>query len=329
VTRLTPPRSLSIARQQFLADVQAGLRAKPKRLPCKYFYDQHGSQLFDRICETPEYYLTRTETQIMADHAGEICREIGPDAALIEYGSGSSIKTRILLDNLPDLRTYVPVDISRQYLQGVAEELDRRYPLLDVRPVAADFTATLPPERLSAGEARRVVYFPGSTIGNFEPALAQRLFRQIAQVCGTGGGLLIGFDLQKDPGILEAAYNDAGGVTARFNLNILQRINRELGGDFNARQFRHEAIYEPRPGRMRISLVSRQRQSVNIAGESFEFAAEEPILTEYSHKYTRQGMQELMKPAGLHMTRAWTDPREWFMVAFCEVTTTAKLGAEQ
>lgn len=326
MTRLTSPRSLPIVQQQFLADVRTGLQATPKRLPCKYFYDQHGSQLFERICETPEYYLTRTETQIMTGHAGEICRRIGPEATLIEYGSGSSLKTRILLDHLPDLRTYVPVDISQQHLHSVAEQLFLRYPLLDVRPVAADFTAALPLARLPLAGTRRVVYFPGSTIGNFEPAQAQRLFRQIAQVCGVGGGLLLGFDLQKDPGILEAAYNDASGVTARFNLNILQRINRELGGDFNLRQFRHEALYEPRPGRMRISLVSRVQQSVRIAGESFEFAAEEPLLTEFSYKYTPLGMQDLLQSAGLNITQLWTDSQNWFAVAYCEVVTAATAG---
>lgn len=306
-----------IVNEQFLGEVLRGLRGTPRRLPCKYFYDKRGSELFDEICRTEEYYVTRVETEILRRHSATIAATIGPDAVLVELGSGSSIKTRLLLDQLASLRAYVPVDISSEHLLNVAEELRLDYPEIAIKPFAADFTERLPDSRLPKSSGRVAVFFPGSTIGNFAPIDARQLLHRIAAFCGGNGGLLVGFDLKKDPSVIEAAYNDAAGVTAEFNLNLLQRVNDELGGDFHPGWFKHEAVYEPRPGRVRISLVSRAPQTVNIGEETFDFDDGESILTEYSHKYTIDEFQQLLRPCGLRIEHAWTDPDEWFAVAWC------------
>jgi dimethylhistidine N-methyltransferase len=298
----------------FLDDVVNGLSQSPKCLPCKYFYDERGSELFDRICELDEYYLTRTELAIMRRFAGEMAEQIGPEVMLVEYGSGSSIKTRLLLDHLPDPVAYVPVDISRDHLEQTAAILAEDYPHLEVLPVCADFTQefNLP---VSVREPSHVaVYFPGSTIGNFTPDEALQLLRQLAALCGTGGGLLIGIDLQKDVDTIEAAYDDADGVTADFNLNVLRRINDELGGDFRLDRFCHRAVYNPRLGRVELGLVSQCRQEVDVAGESFAFEEGEEIRTEYSHKYTIEGFADLAAGVGLTLRRHWTDDASRFAV---------------
>jgi dimethylhistidine N-methyltransferase len=230
--------------ETFLDEVLSGLQQSLKTLPCKYFYDERGSQLFDQICDLDEYYLTRSELAIIESHAPQIAEQIGPGVMLIEYGSGSSVKTRILLDHLPAIDAYVPVDISREHLQQTCRNLARCYPDLEVLPVCADFTAEFDLPVPRAQPTHSAVYFPGSTIGNFPPHEAEQMLSQIASLCGTGGGLLIGIDLQKDPEILEAAYNDAQGVTAEFNLNLLRHINRELGGDFCLDAFQHVASYK-------------------------------------------------------------------------------------
>jgi dimethylhistidine N-methyltransferase len=303
---------------EFHADVVAGLSRRPRRLPCKYFYDERGSQLFDRICELDEYYLTRTELAIMREYAPEMATTIGHGASLIELGSGSSVKTQLLLDALVDPASYVPVDISRHHLQKSAARLARVYPALRIRPVAADFTRGFRlPDSVAA--TNRVVYFPGSTIGNFRPSAAQRFLQEIARIVGPGGGLLIGIDLVKERSVLTAAYNDAAGVTAAFNLNLLARIKRELAGSFDLPAFRHLAIYNASRQRIEMHLVSTKAQTVRIGDRRFEFELGETIRTELSHKYTIDQFAALAAPAALRLQHVWTDERRWFAVLYFTV----------
>jgi dimethylhistidine N-methyltransferase len=301
-------------RAQFLADVLNGLQRTPKSLPCKYFYDERGSKLFDRICGLDEYYLTRTEDQIIKGHVQEMADQIGPGVMLVEYGSGSSTKTQALLDRLADPVAYVPVDISREHLQRTAAQLSRLYPRIEMLPVCADFTKPfrLPTPRRAATHS--AVFFPGSTIGNFQPYEARAMLVRLATMCGTGGGLLIGIDLQKDPRTIEAAYNDDRRVTAEFNLNMLRRINRELDGDFNLDRFAHRAVYDHWFGRIVMSLVSTRPQCVAIGPRRFEFAAGEAVVTEYSHKYTIEGFAAMAAATGLTLRRTWTDDGRMFAV---------------
>jgi dimethylhistidine N-methyltransferase len=299
---------------EFFNDVVAGLGAPTKELPCKYFYDKRGSELFDRICDLDEYYLTRAELSIMHEFASEMGEQIGENVRLVEYGSGSSVKTRYLLDALLRPTAYVPVDISGEHLAATAAELAVDYPHTEILPVSADFTEpfNLPvPTRYVSHTA---VYFPGSTIGNFKPDSAVRLLRQITKLCGQGGGLLIGIDLKKDAAKIEAAYNDRQGVTAQFNLNLLTRINRELDADFHIDQFEHRAIYNPELGRVEIDLVSRRPQYVTVAGQAFAFTLGEAIRTEYSHKYSIEEFARLAGTAGLSLHREWTDSDKNFAV---------------
>lgn len=304
---------------EFLEDVLSGLSACAKTLPCKYFYDERGSQLFDAICELDEYYLTRSELSIMERYAGEMAEQIGSGVMLIEYGSGSSVKTRLLLDQLRDPVAYVPVDISREHLQHTADDLATAYFETEILPVCADFTTDfeLPCSRRTPTHS--AVYFPGSTLGNFEPDAAYELLAGIGALCGSGGGLLIGIDLQKDIDVIEAAYNDAAGGTSEFNLNLLRRINRELGADIDLEAFEHQASYDIEPGRVEIRLVSQQTQEVRIGTECFQFNEGESIVTEYSHKYTIAEFEELARSAGLTMRRYWTDDREYFAVVHLTV----------
>lgn len=297
---------------EFRSDVLQGLRKSPKRLSCKYLYDRRGSQLFDAICELPEYYLTRTELQITRRFAREIAEQIGPNAALIEFGSGSSLKTRILLDHLEPPTIYIPVDISQDHLHQAASELDSAYPQLKVRPVCADFTQEFELPLSIPADAVRNVYFPGSTIGNFQPLPAQALLKRIGKLIGVGGGLLVGIDLQKSVSIIEAAYNDSQGITEKFSLNLLRRINRELGADFDLNEFYHRAIYDSNHGRMDIRLVSKRDQLVCIGNHGFEFAAGESIHTEYSYKHTIPGFTALAAAAGFELQRHWSDDRNYF-----------------
>lgn len=304
------------SRHVFLDDVLRGLRRTPKCLPCKYLYDRTGSRLFDRICELEEYYLTRAELAIMEESCHEIARELGSGVLLIEYGSGSSTKTRLLLDYLAAPAFYVPVDISREHLAASAARLARMYPHVEVLPVCADFTGDFHLPEPSRLPSRRVVYFPGSTIGNFEIDDAIALLRRMAETCGPVGGLLIGIDLKKDPRTIEAAYNDSEGVTAEFNLNLLRRINRELQADFRLDRFRHRAVYDSRRGRVELGLVSQCRQSVTVAGEVFWLERGEEVRTEYSHKYTVDEFSELAARAGFTLSRRWTDPPQRFAILY-------------
>jgi L-histidine N-alpha-methyltransferase len=312
--------------RSFRDDVLLGLRAAAKALPCKYFYDQTGSELFERITGLEEYYPTRTERAIMEKHAPEMAGCLGPRCLLIEYGSGSSVKTRLLLDHLRDQAGYVPIDVSGEYLRRSARVLARDYPGLEVLPLCGDFTGPLKLPVPHKPAARRVVYFPGSTIGNFTPEETIALLRLTANRCGRGGGLLLGADLRKDPHVIEAAYNDKQGVTAAFNRNILVRINRELGANFVVDQFAHRAFYNAVEGRIEMHLVSLQDQRVRVGDEEFSFAAGESIRTEYSYKYSLPGLRDLIGKAGFVVGRAWMDEREYFSVLYLTVSGMGPVG---
>ncbi len=303
-------------REQFRAEVLSGLRKTPKELPTKYLYDARGAELYERICALEEYYPPRTEIAIMKAHIGEIVALMGPNIRLIEYGCGNCAKTRILLDSLPDVATYVPIDISMEQLRRVSQELDSHYQELKILPVCADYTGEFElPAPQRPGE-RTAVYYPGSTIGNFGPEAARDFLRQIAATCGPGGVLLIGVDLKKDPAVLHRAYNDREGVTAAFNLNLLARINRELGGDFDLEAFRHYAFYNPVAGRMEMHLVSLREQTAHIGDESVSLAQGESIWTESSYKFSLDGFAALAGEAGFRVEKVWTDARQWFSVQY-------------
>ena len=298
-------------------DVLDGLAQRPRSLPCKYFYDDHGSWLFDQICGLPEYYPTRTELAISRHYAAEMATACGPHTLLVELGSGSSTKTRVLLDHLRDPAAYVPVDIARDFLRSAAGALARDYPRVPVLPVCADFTRpfTVPADRLPPAR-RTVVYFPGSTIGNFTAPEATALLRNIADLIGDRGGLLIGVDLRKDKDLLERAYNDASGVTAAFNLNLLTRINRELAADFRLEHFRHRAIWDADAGRIEMQLLSARDQTVHIDEHRFDFSAGEVLRTEYSHKYSLAQFAGLAAAAGLAVRQVWSDRDRLFSVQY-------------
>jgi dimethylhistidine N-methyltransferase len=297
-------------------EVLSGLARPAKTLPCKLFYDERGSQLFEEICLLDEYYPTRTEVGILTRHAGEMTALLGARCRLLEVGSGSSLKTRILLDHLDDPAAYVPIDISRTALLEAAQAIASEYPNLDVLAVCADYTQEFEVPEPPRPAQRTVAFFPGSTIGNLERDEARGFLRRIASWCGRGGGLLIGVDLRKDRGTLEAAYNDRQGVTADFNMNLLDRINRELGGDFDLDAFRHLAIYDEDQSRIEMRLVSRRPQTVHVQGQTFSFAEGEWITTEYSHKYSSAAFQQLAGEAGFEVAKVWTDDKELFSVQY-------------
>jgi dimethylhistidine N-methyltransferase len=314
-----------VAAPSLVVDILRGLRGTPKRLSPTYLYDERGSQLFDAICELPEYYITRTETAILARHARDIAHSIGPDAMLVELGSGASTKTRLLLDQLPELAAYVPVDISRTHLLEAARRISAAYPNLEVLPACADFTQPFALPKPRRTPARVVIFFPGSTIGNFDRPAAVELLKTMRAMAaprlGTScnsGGLVIGFDLVKDPGILERAYDDAAGVTAEFNLNLLGRLNRELDADFDVHRFRHEAVWVPEESRIEMRLISQVAQQVSIAGNVISFAAGEPIITEHCHKYRPESFARQAGEAGWVERRTWTDPDHYFHVQYLE-----------
>jgi len=301
---------------RFLAEVLSGLRKSQKELPSKYFYDEQGSCLFDRICTLDEYYIPRAEATIMETYIEEMVDLLGPSVLLIEYGSGSSAKTRILLDHLRELAAYVPIDICREQLLRATRELVSAYSGLEVLPVCADYTCgfELPvPRRPSE---RKVVYFPGSTIGNFDPIPAKHFLEHIAGVCGPGGGLLTGVDLKKAPRVLHRAYNDRQGVTAAFNLNLLERINRELNCDFQLEWFEHYAFYNPREGRVEMHLVSLRDQTIHLDNVTIPFAKGESIWTESSYKFNLDEFEQMAAAAGFKVEHIWTDEQQWFSVQY-------------
>ena len=310
----------------FAEEVITGLKKSPRCIPPKFFYDKRGSHIFDNICETDEYYVTRTETEILKKYNAEIAQLIGKDCLLVEPGSGSSQKVRILLDELKP-QTYLPMDISRDYLATVAQDLADEYTWLDVHAACIDYTAPIDlsfAENNSAKsmrhEIRKVVFFPGSSIGNFEKTQAINFLSNIAKMLGVNGGLLIGVDLKKDPSTLHAAYNDSNGTTAEFNLNLLTRINRELGANFKLDDFSHHAFYNENKGRIEMHLVSNRPQSVLIDSEHFHFKKGETIHTENSYKYHIEEFQHLASKAGFIAQRVWTDADNLFSLHYLEVS---------
>ena len=311
-------RDLAPDSQAFLKHVIEGLSAEQKWLSPMYLYDRRGSELFDRICELPEYYPTRTELSIMEAHVPEMARAIGRDALVIEPGSGSGLKTHRLLSALEAPVAYVPVEISRQHLLESASRLRKQFPAVEILPLCADFTRAFDIPRPTQRAQRRIVYFPGSTIGNFGPQEARTLLGHLAETVGAEGGMLIGVDLRKDRESLERAYDDSQGITAQFNLNLLQRMNRELQADFDLEAFSHRATWNETDSRIEMHLVSKREQSVTIDAHVFHFASGEYILSECSYKFTLAGFAHLARQAGWQVTQVWTDPDERFSVQFLE-----------
>ena len=300
-----------------VVEIIDGLQKPEKMISPKYFYDERGSQLFDEITHLPEYYPTETELGIMRSNVEEIAQLIGKQASLIEFGSGSSRKTPVLLEHLHDLAVYVPVDISEDHLLESAEKLRRSFPGLEILPVVADFTRPFQLPEPAIMPLRNIVYFPGSTIGNFTHDDALALLRVMHQEAGANGALLIGVDLQKDPAIIERAYNDSAGVTAEFNLNILRHLNRDYSSNFDLDTFSHDARYNAEKGRIEIRLVNSEDQVVSIGDTDIEILQGEAILTEYSHKYTLEGFARMAAEAGFVVEKVWTDAEELFSVQYC------------
>lgn len=300
-------------------EILAGLCAPQKRISPKYFYDQRGSELFDEICELPEYYPTRTERAIMDAHLPQIADLVGPHASVIEFGAGSNVKARQLLAGLHDPLAYVPVEISGEYLHEQAKDLAKDFPDLSIEPVVADFTKPFDLPNHPSMPLSNLIFFPGSTIGNFTRPDARELLEVMATEAGRDGALLVGVDLIKDAEVLHAAYNDSRGVTAAFNLNVLEHLNAGIGANFRADLFEHDAVYDEEHARIEMRLVAKTEHTVDIAGVPIEFAAGEFIITEYSHKYSIEGFSELARQAGLSPRAVWTDPRERFSVHYLTV----------
>lgn len=307
----------STASANFLRDVLQGLSSTPKTLPCTWLYDETGSELFEQITELPEYYPTRTEIALLQQHAADIADRLGSMVTLIELGSGSSRKTRLLLRALHNPVAYVPIDISADFLHEAAAHLASEFPALDVHPMVADFTSPLqlpPTLNTQAQSGRRVGFFPGSTIGNFDPLQAVALLANLTQLIGRDGLLLIGADATRDPARLLPAYDDAAGVTARFNLNLLNRINQELGADFVLTNFRHESRYDPERHRVEMHLVSQREQTVELQGRQLHFQAGESIHTENAYKYTPAAFEAVARQAGWRPVQAWHDADNGFFL---------------
>lgn len=301
-----------VVAQEFLGDVLTGLARRPRRIPSKYFYDAAGSALFERICETPEYYLTRCELELMQIHRNDIAVRLGENVQLVEFGSGAGIKTRLLLGALDRPACYTPVEISDAALASSCAALTREFPGLDILPLSADFTRMRRLPATSLRSPRRVAYFAGSTLGNFEEREAIALLANMREIAGAQGAVVVGVDLKKDPAIIEAAYNDAEGVTAAFTLNLLTRVNRELGGDFEVSAFAHRARFDAERGRIETHIVSRKPQRVHVGRRSFDFGRDEAIEVEISCKYDHADIQRMAQSAALSVQAHWTDPQEWF-----------------
>ena len=314
-SRSADPLSAERRAADTLTEIHTGLSGTPKRLPCKLFYDTVGSQLFEQITDLPEYYPTRTELSILEAHGRDMAALLGKDAVIVEFGSGASRKTRTLLDALSTPRAYVPIDISREMLLSSARSLELLYPGLDVRPVVGDYMHPLALP-LSSEEQRRGVtaFFPGSTIGNFEQDEAVLFLRRVRRACGAGARLLIGVDVPKERAVLEAAYDDAAGITARFNRNVLRVINRDYGGQFRLGDYSHRAIWNAAHARVEMHLVSRRNQRVRVGSHSYSFLEGEPIVTEHCYKYGIEAFAELAESAGFTVARVWQDERRAFSV---------------
>ena len=298
--------------EDFAQVVLAGLAQNPKRLPSMYFYDAEGSRLFDEICQLPEYYPTRTEMKILEEAAPEIAREIGAHASVIELGSGSSMKTAALLEALPKLHSYVPVDISKEHLMAAAARIAERFSDIEVVAVCADFMGEFYLPSSATRPRTQYFFFPGSTIGNFGERQRRALLNRIASLVANDGGLLIGFDVQKDAYTLERAYNDARGVTARFNKNLLKRLNRDLQADFRITAFEHRAVYNAQEQRIEMLLISSCEQTVLVCGREFRIAEGEAICTEHSYKFTPSGFAQEAQECGLSLVNTWQDPEQLF-----------------
>ncbi|MBF0383870.1 MAG: L-histidine N(alpha)-methyltransferase [Magnetococcales bacterium] len=302
-----------------LQEVLKGLAKEQKTIPPKFFYDANGSKLFDEITQLTEYYPTRTEIELIKTHRQEMARYIGSSIELIELGSGSSLKVQLLLEGLkPSI--YIPVDISREHLLESCQRLAEYFPEIYIHAVCADYSSKLELPDLSNGN-RKVVFFPGSSIGNFEPQAAANLLENVATLVGQGGGLLIGVDLQKDHAVLNSAYNDGKGVTAAFNLNLLNRINSETGADFNLDKFSHKAFYNSQEERIEMHLVSNKEQQINVNGSNFKFCKGESIHTENSYKYSVQSFQKLAASVGFKPVKTWVDPQSYFSIHYLEMFT--------
>ena len=313
----TPPASdATQSGSDFLADAVAGLSSNPRTLPCKYFYDERGATLFQKICELPEYYITRTEIGILDRNRAEIASHLGANIELIGLGTGAGTKTRILIEALEKPAVYIPVDISEKQLRESTTLFQKIFPDLEILPVCADYLqpVALPSSHRQA--ARNVVYFPGSTIGNFEPNEAVEFLRRVANVCKENGGLLIGADLKKNKEVLEAAYNDGADITAQFNLNLLTRVNRELGADFDLDQWQHRAIYNKAAGRIEMYLISEVDQFLHLDEHKFHFRRGEKITTEFSYKYTPEEFAALARRAGFEFIQMWADDARLFGVFY-------------
>ncbi len=311
-----PQRISASEASDFLPDVIAGLSSNPRTVPCKYFYDERGALLFQKICELPEYYITRTEIDILDRNRAEISSQLGPNIELIGLGTGAGTKTRILIEALVSPGVYIPVDISEKQLRESTALFQKIFPDLEILPVCADYLQPVVLPSSSRKAARNIVYFPGSTIGNFEPNEAVEFLCRVPNVCGRDGGLLIGADLKKDQHVLEAAYNDSAGVTAQFNLNLLDRINRELGADFDLDQWRHRAIYNSDAGRIEMHLISEIDQFVRLDEQKFHFRRSEKIITEFSYKYAPEEFAALASKAGFEFVQMWTDDARLFGVFY-------------
>jgi L-histidine Nalpha-methyltransferase len=294
------------------ADAIAGLSRTPKRLPSKYFYDAEGSRLFEAITRQPEYYLTRTELALLEARMDTIAQAIGAGVHVVEFGSGSGRKTELLLDGLDDPVAYTPIEISRTALMDSVTRLSQHHPEVEMLPVCADFTVPVPLPAAARGASRTLVFFPGSTLGNFGDEEAVRLLASMRRTMGEDGRALIGIDLDKDPAVIEAAYNDLAGVTAAFTLNLLARLNREIGSDFDLQAFRHRAVYVRERLRIETALVSERAQTVHVGGQAFAFQAGEAMDVEVSQKYTDVSFAALARAAGLRVTHGWNDPQDWF-----------------
>ena len=306
---------------QFRRDVLKGLRSTPKRIPCKYFYDAWGSKLFEQICYLPEYYLTRAELEIMEGSAGEMSAWMGPQIRLIEFGSGNSVKTRILLDSLDRLSVYIPVDISRRHLGSVSSRLAADYPGIEVVPLAADYSAALTLPVASVPFRRTIAYFPGSTVGNMNDAKAVSFLKKVGDLVGEEGALLMGMDLVKDPGILEAAYDDRAGVTAKFNLNLLERMRRQLGAQVVSANFSHFVRYNSSLERIEMYFRSNCQQTIIVGDHVFSVEKDELIHTENCHKYTPEKALDLAARGGFSVRKMWYDSNQYFSVQYWESKT--------
>lgn len=308
---------ITMTSPQMLKEVIEGLEKDQKELPSKYFYDQRGSRLFEEITQLDEYYPTRTEISIMRNNMPDIIRTLGNDIVLAELGSGSSKKTRLLLDHLPCISSYVPIEISEQYLTNVVQKLNQEYPDLQIDPVCTDYTTPFQLPAISKPYSNIVFFYPGSTIGNFHPPQAKAFLSNLSTLLDSGDGMLVGIDLKKDISKLEAAYNDSQGVTASFNKNILQHINQKLNANFNLDHFRHKAFYNNDEGRIEMHLVSTRNQTVIIEGQEFHFGRNESIHTENSYKYSKAEFNNLVNE-WFSMEKVWTDANDYFSIQYLQ-----------